>query len=157
MNEQQLARGLAVFSIGLGAAELLAPRQVARFSGIPEGHERLLQAMGLRELTAGFGILQGKPSTFLWSRVAGDLLDLGLLAAAARSDESDKERLQLAMIAVGGVTMLDVFASIVHSRDRSEPDWRVNGPADYRAGFRRDDPASLRASCDEAMARHART
>jgi hypothetical protein len=156
MDDRQLARGLAAFSIGLGLAELLAPRQVAQLAGIGEGHERLLQAMGLREITSGLGIMQGQPATFLWSRVAGDALDLALLAAAWRSDRSDRERLQYAIAAVAGVTVFDVLASVLQSRDFSEPGWRVADQEDYRAGIHRETPASSRAACDEAMATHAR-
>lgn len=156
MHDQQLARGLAAFSIGLGLAELLAPRKVAELAGIEAGHERLLQAMGLRELSSGLGILQGQPAPFLWSRVAGDALDLALLAAAWRSDRSDRQRLQYAIAAVAGVTVLDVLASVLQSRDPSEPGWRMAGPEDYRAGISRDHPSSSRAACDAAMAAHAR-
>jgi hypothetical protein len=156
MDDQQLARGLAAFSIGLGLAELLAPRKVAELAGIEEGHERLLQAMGLREITSGLGIMQGQPAAFLWSRVAGDALDLALLAAAWRSGRSDRQRLQYAFAAVAGVTVLDVLASVLQSRDPSEPGWRVADQQDYRAGIEHDNPASSRAACDEAMAAHAR-
>lgn len=157
MKDQQLARGLAAFSIGLGLAELFAPRKVAQLTGIGEGHERLLQAMGLRELTSGMGILQGRPAAFLWSRVIGDALDLGLLAAAWRTDRCDKQRLQVALAAAAGVTVLDVLASILQSGDHSDPSWRVAEAEGYRAGFVREDPASLRAYSEAQMSRQQAT
>lgn len=144
-----------MFSVGLGLAELLAPRKVARLAGISERHERLLQAMGVRELASGLGIMQGKPAAFLWSRVAGDMADLGLLAAEWRSDHADRRRLQIAIAAVAGVTLLDVLAGILHTQDRSEPGWRVNESGSYEPGIERGTPQAMREACDDAMARHS--
>lgn len=154
MNEQSLARGLAAFSLGLGFAELLAPRRVAQLIGISEDHARLLQLMGLREIGSGLGIMQGKPKYFLWSRVAGDALDLSLLGAAMRSPETDRRRASIAMGAVAGVTILDVVASILHSREHTEPGWRIADPGTYRGAISEDDPHALRAATDEAMRSH---
>ena len=146
MKEQSLARGLAVFSIGLGLAELLAPRKVARLIGLPDDHDNLLRALGARELAAGIGIMQGNPGTFLWARVAGDAMDLGLLAAGLNSDRHDRRRLSIAIAAVAGVTALDVLAALQHSRDGIEPEWRVDHPD--RAGIQRAAPHEHRASTD---------
>src|SRR3954463_14968532 len=74
-----LARFLGYFSIGLGLAEVLAPRAMARLTGVRQ--EGLLQAYGLREIASGVGILScSRPTEWLWSRVAGDALDLATLA-----------------------------------------------------------------------------
>ena len=40
------------FSIGLGLAELVAPRALTRALGA-EGHETMVQGFGLREIAAG--------------------------------------------------------------------------------------------------------
>ena len=48
------ARMLGWFSIGLGAAELLFPRQVSRYAG--NQSPGFLQLFGLREIAAGIGI-----------------------------------------------------------------------------------------------------
>src|SRR3954468_22645484 len=154
MKEQTLARNLAVFSLGLGLAELLAPRKVAQLIGVSEEHERTLQALGLREIASGLGIMQGKAPYFLWSRVAGDLMDLALLGAALKSDRSDKRRVGFAIGAVAGVTLLDVIASSMTSRDPSEPGWRIADSEGYRRGMSVEDPASLRAASDDAMQQH---
>lgn len=76
------ANALGWFSVGIGLAELLMPRRVARAAGLAE-QTRTLRALGLRELASGIGILlrPNKPG-WLWSRVAGDALDLGLLTNA---------------------------------------------------------------------------
>ena len=46
MNSQSLARGLAFFSLGLGLAELLAPRQVSRVIGVEDDNDNLLRFLG---------------------------------------------------------------------------------------------------------------
>jgi hypothetical protein len=153
MKEQQLARNLAVLSLGLGAAELLAPRQVARLIGISEEHEKTLQMLGLREIASGLGIMQGKPAYFLWSRVAGDIMDLALLGAAMKSDRSERRRLEGALFAVAAVTVADIVASVLHSRDHTEPGWRDRRPMSSRAGIARGESALPGASDAGTMSR----
>ncbi|MBX9699387.1 MAG: hypothetical protein K2X74_08120, partial [Acetobacteraceae bacterium] len=53
---ERLAQGLGLFSIALGAAELLAPHAMARPLGLA-GRERLIALYGLREIATGIGIL----------------------------------------------------------------------------------------------------
>jgi hypothetical protein len=153
MNSQSLARGLAFFSVGLGMAELLAPRQLARAIGVDEDNDNLLRLLGLRELGAGMGLMQGSTAVFLWSRVGGDVMDLGLLAAALRSRRSNRDRVWGAIAAVAGVTALDVAAAMIHSRNPAEPDWRV--AREDLGGFERGDPQSMRQHADATMAAHA--
>src|SRR3954452_22927910 len=67
-----MARGLGWFSIGLGLAEVLAPRALTRGLGM-EGNEQLVQAYGLREIATGIGILSSdQPAPWIWGRVGGD-------------------------------------------------------------------------------------
>jgi hypothetical protein len=146
MKQHALARNLAVFSLGLGLAELLAPRKVARLIGVSEEHERLLQALGLREIASGLGILQGNPAHFLWSRVAGDAMDLALLAAARRSERSDGHRIGVAMVAVAGATALDLLAALLHSRNYAQPEWRDARPMETRGGLLRADAQALHST-----------
>src|SRR5215212_8278401 len=81
-KQERLAKGLGWFSIGLGLAEVFAPRALARFIGL-RPPPWLLPALGLREITSGVGLLTQRQATgWLWSRVAGDIMDLGLLATA---------------------------------------------------------------------------
>src|SRR5690606_15255816 len=51
-SARSLARGLGWFSIGLGVVQLLAPRQVSRFIGMP-GSEGMIRACGVREIVTG--------------------------------------------------------------------------------------------------------
>lgn len=110
----RLAKGLGLFSLGLGLCEVLAPEGVARLIGVraDANHKRTLRAAGLREITSGLGILgQVDNKGWLWSRVGGDVMDLALLAGALREPDSKRDRVLLAAAAVLGVTLLDVIAS----------------------------------------------
>jgi uncharacterized membrane protein len=109
-----LATFLGWFSIGLGLAEALAPDTVARLIGVrdSERNRRLLRAMGLREITSGLGILTRPASaSWMWSRVAGDAIDLSLLGTALASDEHERGRTAAATAAVLGVAALDVVCA----------------------------------------------
>ena len=116
MNEQQLARGLGWFSIGLGLAEVIAPQRLARAIGVRESAKKVLPWLGVRKLTSGIGILtqQQQAAPWLWSRVAGDALDLSLLAKALSGERWPRERRRImtAMAAVLGVTVLDLYCSV---------------------------------------------
>jgi uncharacterized membrane protein len=115
-DPRRLARGLGWFSIGLGVAELVAPRQVARLIGSP-ARTGLLRALGMREIASGLGILsRPRPAGWLWSRVVGDAMDLALLGAAYRSPRANPDRIAAATAAVAGVTALDVLSSSRLSR-----------------------------------------
>jgi uncharacterized membrane protein len=109
-NVERRARGLGWFSIGLGLAQIGAPRSVARFIGINDSDEtrNTMFAIGLREITSGIGILsRPRAAGWVWSRVGGDLMDLALLGKAMSSDENDKGRVAAATAAVVGVTVVD--------------------------------------------------
>lgn len=111
---ETLAIALGWFSVALGLAELVAPRQVARLIGVPsrETTTNVLRAYGARELASGIAILsQPTQARWLWSRVGGDAIDLATLGQAAREEAADRRRLSLATAAVLGVTALDVIAA----------------------------------------------
>jgi len=107
---EQLARNVGWLSIGLGVAQVLAPRTMARLTGVPIPRT-LMVLCGLRELACGIGILtQPRPLPWVNARVAGDALDLaGLAAALALS--GNPRRVALATAAVAGVTALDVYTA----------------------------------------------
>lgn len=109
-----LARGLGWFSIALGAAEIAMPRLLARGIGIePSATTSLVTRLaGAREIAAGIAVLMAPRSPWpLWARVAGDAVDLALLGLASARRTSGL-RLAGAVAAVGGVTALDVVASL---------------------------------------------
>jgi uncharacterized membrane protein len=118
VNEEGLARGLGWFSIGLGLAELLAPRGVAKVAGM-RGNTTLIRLFGLREIASGIAIFAGgrRPAGPVWSRVAGDALDLACLGAAYANPGNDKARLTFATANVLAVTALDVLCARQLSAD----------------------------------------
>lgn len=108
-----LARGLGWFSIGLGLAEIFAPQMVARWTGVR--HTTLLQAYGVREVVSGIGILgSDRPAGWMWSRVAGDAVDLATLGETLAEAEPGSERYRRALAAtaaVASVMTVDVICS----------------------------------------------
>lgn len=112
LNEEQLARGLGWFSISLGLAELLAPRGVAKIAGLEGRHTGLIRLFGLREIASGVAIFaRRRPAAAVWSRVAGDALDIACLGASFASTDSKKRRLAFATANVLAVTALDVICA----------------------------------------------
>src|SRR5438045_764237 len=122
-SQERLANSLGWFSIGLGLAELIAPATIAQLIGVRDKDRTrtLLRAYGLREIAAGVGILsQPRPAGWLWSRVAGDVLDLASLGSALSAEDSNRTRVAIATAAVVGVTALDVVCGQQLAR-RSTP------------------------------------
>lgn len=123
-GKNTLPMALGWFSIGLGLAELLMPRQVSNAVGVPH-RPTLMRSMGMRELASGVGILRDRQQpAWLWSRVMGDMLDMALLGAATRSPEARRQRIAIALAAVAGVAVADVIASMQQQRSATRP---VNG------------------------------
>jgi uncharacterized membrane protein len=113
-RDERFANGLGWFSIGLGLAQILSPGGVARLIGVNDDAKNrgLMRAIGMREIATGVGILsKPRPAGWVRARVGGDMMDLSLLGAAFRSDDSEKGRVAMATAAVLGVTTLDVLAS----------------------------------------------
>ena len=114
-NRDRRAEGLAVglgwFSVGLGLAELAAPRALARLIGVRPDDEALtvLRTFGAREIASGVAILaEPDRAAWLWSRVTGDAVDLLSLMQA---DKTHPGRAAVAAAAVVGVAALDVMAA----------------------------------------------
>ena len=109
-DDRQLGQILGLFSIGLGLAELLAPRAVGRAIGVGD-HPAIMRMVGVREIVTGLGLLSERaPGTWAWARVAGDAMDLALLGAATSSPDADPRRIAAATAGVLGVTALDVYS-----------------------------------------------
>jgi uncharacterized membrane protein len=118
-----LARGLGIFSLALGLAQVAAPTAVARAIGLRgEGTTRVvMRALGVREILSGVGLLsQRRPTPWLWSRVAGDAVDLGLLGAAmAAVSNGSRRRLGAAAGMVTAVAVVDIAQSARHTASRA--------------------------------------
>ena len=109
-----LARGLGLASLALGVPQVTAPDRFAEAVGAaPDAGTRdLTVGIGLRELTAAAGLLlRGSSPTFLWSRVAGDVMDLVLLGSALRRGGPGRARAAAATAAVAGLTAVDLAAA----------------------------------------------
>jgi hypothetical protein len=106
------AQGLGWFSIGLGLAEVLMPRLMARALGMRDG-VGVVRAYGVREIATGIGILTAKdPTPWIWGRVAGDALDLASLGGALAKSEQ-KLCVAGAIGAVTGIALADVATAKV--------------------------------------------
>jgi uncharacterized membrane protein len=129
---ERRARGLGWFSIGLGLAQIGAPRSLARLIGIDDDEDtkNTMFALGLREITSGIGILaRPRAAGWVWSRVGGDLMDLALLGKAMGSDRNDRGRLAAATAAVLGVTVVDYMTGRDLSREGNGGETRRQGRA----------------------------
>ena len=108
--EERMAAALGWFGIGLGLTEVFAPGAVSDFLGLEDGAP-LVRAFGAREIASGVGILtQPRPVGWMWTRVAGDIMDLMALAAATPA--SDRRRRMMAATAmVAGITWMDLMTA----------------------------------------------
>jgi len=117
----RLAKALGWFSIGLGLAEVMAPGRITRALGM-QGSEALVRAYGVREITSGLLSLSTEKSVGLWSRIAGDGVDIATLLTALRQDNPKRDNVAVALTMVAGVTMLDLIGAQTnttrHSRSR---------------------------------------
>jgi uncharacterized membrane protein len=116
---ESLADFLGVFSIGLGLAQVLAPEGMSKICGIrdAEGNRPVMRALGMREISHGIAILsRQQPEKAVWSRVAGDALDLALLGKVMANPENSRGRALFATANVLAVTALDVMAARQLSR-----------------------------------------
>jgi hypothetical protein len=151
-----LARGLGLFSIALGIAEVTAPRALARALGM-RGQEGLIAGYGVREIATGIGILASKdPTPWIWGRVAGDGLDLATLATALEGNNPKKGNVGIAMVAVAGVTALDVYCAQTLSRESPHPLPPLQDYSD-RTGYPRGIEQSHGAARDFEVPRDFRT
>ena len=109
MTGKEIAQGLAWFGIGLGLAEVLAPRALARAAGVEE-HAGLVRLFGFREIASGVVILAAEePEDWLWTRVLGDGLDGALLGSGMKPSNPHWTRALFATVAVAPIVVLDAL------------------------------------------------
>jgi uncharacterized membrane protein len=118
----RLARLLGLASLGLGAGPLTAPDAVSRLSGVDDSRcaRAMVRLVGVRELLHAALLLGGRrPAPWVWTRVAGDAMDLTALGVAA-SNRTRRTRRQVKAVtaAVAGITIVDVYAALRGSRRR---------------------------------------
>jgi hypothetical protein len=111
MDAKKVAFGLGVFSIALGAAEVFKGRSIAAALG-EEEHTGVVRGFGARELLAGASLLAAPAvATNVWNRVAGDVMDIASLGAAARKNP-DNKTVWGSLAFVLAVTAVDVVTAI---------------------------------------------
>ncbi|MCJ2138443.1 hypothetical protein [Methylobacterium sp. E-066] len=141
-----LARGLGWFSLGLGFTELLAPGRITRALGM-EGKEALVRAYGVREIGSGILSLSVDKQLGLWSRVAGDGLDIATVMTALRSDNPKRDNVVVALALLLGITAVDVIDAQATTARHSRGAGRRRSYQD-RSGFPRGVKASRGAARD---------
>ena len=108
MNALMVSRALGWFSLALGATEIAVPGVLSRRLGLAGG-THLVRAFGVREMAAGLIVLARPDHAFgASSRVAGDVLDIAVLAQALRPGNARRGAATVALALVLGVTALDV-------------------------------------------------
>lgn len=140
-----IAYGLGWFSIGLGLAEVLAPRLLGRQLGL-HGNESLIRAYGAREIATGLGLLTAKRrAPWLWGRVGGDVIDLATLGYGLLNSRGHRnESLRLALVAVAGITLLDLLcAQALSTTTPKKPPVRLLARYRNRSGLPRP-PEAMR-------------
>jgi hypothetical protein len=156
-----MAKRLGWFSLALGAGELFAASRLTRALGM-QGHEALIRGFGLREIGSGMATLGTQGRVGVWSRVAGDALDLAVLASAMRQANRKRGNVAIALAAVAGVTLLDIATGVAldkrHRRTgtpRSYADrsgWPQGSPQTRGAGHQSGETPSVPAAPASAAA-----
>ena len=142
----RLAKGLGWFSLALGITELVAPQRITRALGM-EGKEALVRAYGAREIGSGILSLSVDRNLGLWSRVAGDGLDIATVMTALRPDNPKRGNVAVALALLVGITAVDLIdaqaSTALHSRGaRRKRSYR------NRSGYPRGVQASRGAARD---------
>ena len=128
----------ALFSFALGVPQITAPGRMNRIIGVKRRRPSRLwmRVVGAREIAAGVGIFsERRPKEWVWARVAGDTMDLALLASALRSRKRARQPART-LAATGAV--LGAFAADVYDGVRLT---RADGTR------RRGQPATTRSPC----------
>lgn len=140
----RLGRNLGWFGIGLGVIGVLAGRRSARALGL-YGMGHVMRAIGAREIASGIVTLSTERKAGLWMRVAGDAMDLAILSRALHPWNPRRRTAKLAMMAVAGISLLDLAAAVAVTRQGQR---RSIGTRSYtdRGGFPKGLEAAQRAA-----------
>jgi uncharacterized membrane protein len=115
-NPEVLARGLGWASVGLGLPQLLRPDSVDRAAGVGDGPKQraVTRFVGVLKLAHAAALLgSSRPSKWVWTRVAGDAVDLATLGRALKNHDGKRlGRTIAATAAVGGITVIDLYTAI---------------------------------------------
>jgi hypothetical protein len=110
----KLVKGLGYASLGLGLSEICMPGRVAAVAGVDDtdATRKVLRVLGVRECGHGVALLSG-PAKLVWTRVAGDVLDMGLLlAGVARRPPGMRRQGAIAAAALAVIGAADFYAAL---------------------------------------------
>ncbi|MCF1510160.1 SRPBCC family protein [Streptomyces glomeratus] len=111
----RLARALGWGSLALGGLQLAAPDTVRKLAGVDDSRasRTLVPMAGVRELLhAGPLLVSREPAPWVWTRVAGDVMDLAVLGRALGSRSGGRGlRTGAVTAAVAALTALDVYTA----------------------------------------------
>ncbi len=108
--DDRLVKFMGLFGIGLGIAELVAGKKIARRVGLGDKNALLAQGYGVREIVSGVLCLT-VPAVGIWTRVAGDALDVVTLVPAFKPENNYRTGALTALAMVGSAVWLDVIAT----------------------------------------------
>ena len=111
-KSRKLGTAVALASIGLGIAEIVAPRFLSRAIGIRPNAVRstVMRLCGLREIVVGVGMLvQPERARWAWARVAEDALDVALLYRMSKGRRNNRGLVTASMVVTTGALALDVL------------------------------------------------
>ena len=124
MRSEQAARDLGWASIGIGLAEILAPKQLENVMGIEKDAQTtgILRTLGVREIMHGVDLLSHRdPTSGVWGRVAGDVLDTALLGVVAmRTKRPASFALVAGMVMAIGIADMVVATRLTAKRSEME-------------------------------------
>jgi uncharacterized membrane protein len=115
-QDQRLAQFLGWASLGLGIPQITMPGRFARSIGVRDDarSRAWTRVVGVRELAHATGILVvdwPRPTGWVWTRVAGDAMDLALLGSAFAFKRENTARLAAATGEVVAITMADAYTA----------------------------------------------
>lgn len=123
---QAPARVLGWMSIGMGLVGVLLPRLLCRSTQTYGGRRAtaMVRGAGLRNLGVGAGLLLSKnPTPWLWGRVAGDVMDIGVVATGMANGMTDPLRGSAVLGLLGGLTVVEASCSrAAKPKSRATPD-----------------------------------
>ncbi|RKN48603.1 SRPBCC family protein [Micromonospora endolithica] len=117
-----LPRALGWLSLAVGVGLLAVPDRIARLTGLDDAPAArgLVAVAGVRHLAHAGTLIPGRRATGgAWARLAGDAVDLALLARALPDRRGQRRRRVAVTTAVlGGATAVDLLAALHAGRVR---------------------------------------
>ena len=121
-GDTTLVRALSGASFGLGVSEVAVPGKVAAIAGVDDTRRsrRVIRALGLRECGHGAALLGGPPK-LVWTRVAGDVLDMALLIAGVVARGPGRRRQgTISAGLLSGIAGLDLYTAMRTTGNRGD-------------------------------------